>query len=376
MRRIVLVVLIVAAVFHIDATPLASSAEPITIWHIPHPDDETLGMAGGIHQAALEGRRNIVVFYTGGEASGVRASVNALRDAWTHEDAEAAEWLAYLPLKGSAFPNARMTETRAALQVLGVTDDDIIEVALRDGAITHRDALSVMRQLHEQYPEAAHRTTSIYDKHSDHRALARALLALEREVQAAGVEMDIGFYRVYIYYTAQAKRAELHRVRAMPVPDPELKRKALAEFAVWDPSNGRFAIGMQSVPHLFQEAALDPYEYMDIITDQAPPGILRGGDVELALFNDGITVAYRIHPQWRGRIDNSLSTVAPAFAVMRSTLPMAYGVRLYTGVGFAPAGGSFRPYWMTGIDMMQRVMLEYSTNPQVGSWRMGYHFIY
>jgi len=50
----------------------------VTVWHIPHPDDETLGMAGGILAARAAGRRNVVVLYTQGGNSDVRLVLNGV----------------------------------------------------------------------------------------------------------------------------------------------------------------------------------------------------------------------------------------------------------------------------------------------------------
>ena len=130
-----------------------------------------------------------------------------------------------------------------------MNEDCIIVVELPDRALTQQRALTVMRELALLYPAAAHRTTSVYDAHVDHRTLARALYALAQEYRKNGVELDIGFYRVYIYKTPSTRRAAKANVKAVPVVDPDVKRQALAEFFMWDPAAGRFAIGGSRCPN-------------------------------------------------------------------------------------------------------------------------------
>lgn len=370
---VVLCVLIAAG--HVHAASAADSVQPIIIWHIPHPDDETLAMAGSIYAASLAGHRNIVVLYTGGESSVVRLGLNLRLYSPSHRYGSDQTGHGHVYLSAADFARARLNEARAALAVLGVADEDIIEVHLPDGAIAPREVADLMRELHRRYPHAAHRTTSIYDQHADHRNLARALLLLQDEVEAAGLELDVGFYRVYIYDRPTDKRT-LTNVEAVPVAYPEVKRRALAEFGVWDPARGRFAIGMRSVPRLFEAAAADPYEYVDVLSSEGIPAILRIGDIGAILFNDGVGVAYRTDPRWQWRIETPLKTFAPTLSLARNTPPQAYGVRLYAGVGVTAAGTLPQLSWYGGLDLLQRLLVEYTTHPHVGTWRIGYHFLY
>src|SRR5690554_1801997 len=145
------------------------AANDVVIWHIPHPDDETLGMGGSIYRNGQEGKRNIIVFYTGGGASGVRHLLNGRFYSSFLERRLRPEEEGYEPLTVKEFEQARIKESRAALHVLGVKDEDILEVGLKDSALTVGDVISAMEELHRLYPYAAHRTTAISDSYPDHQ---------------------------------------------------------------------------------------------------------------------------------------------------------------------------------------------------------------
>ena len=304
---------------------------PVVIWHIPHPDDEILGMAGGIYESVLAGHHNIVVLYTVGESSLVRVKLVARALMQPLLQPADSGHIVTVPLRAADFGRARLSESIAALSLLGVNEDCIIVVELPDRALTQQRALTVMRELALLYPAAAHRTTSVYDAHVDHRTLARALYALAQEYRKNGVELDIGFYRVYIYKTPSTRRAAKANVKAVPVVDPDVKRQALAEFFMWDPAAGRFAIGGQSVPKLFREAAADPYEYIDDFSLETAPWLLRRGDIRLALYNASVSISYSIRSAWADRLENPYKQLAPAVSRVGNASLSAKGSRAYAG---------------------------------------------
>ena len=273
----------------------SESGRPVTVWHIPHPDDETLGMAGGIMAAAASGERNIVVLYTQGGHSDVRLVLNGLIYCRLHRRYHNPAAEGYEHLDVGAFKAARIAETMAALRHLGIDEDDVILLDFDDGALQLGQVFEVMVELDRLFPGARHRTTSVVDRHQDHKTLARALYRLRELKSAQGVELDVAFYRVYHYGTSPLMRGAARGVQPASVEDPERKRRALAEFGQWEPESGRFAIGMHSVPGLFRAAADDEHEYLDA-SDALPLfGLRSTGRLSVSLFPrvDGPTLPHR-----------------------------------------------------------------------------------
>lgn len=229
-----------------------SEGQATVIWYFPHPDDETVGMAGAIQASYEEGNKNVFVFLTRGANTLVRfMSYGGVDRHLSSEELKAA----------------RVREAVEALEVLGASSEDIVFLDYPDGQLSRKQALDVMRAYSRSYPGASHRTVSIWDPHPDHRAAAAALRMLAAEENG---ELDVRFYRVYIFNAPFTRRGG-PGVLKEAVPDPEAKRRALYAYRTFDPAAGRYAIGGRSVPSLVRAAAIDVYEYRD--TEASP---LRG----------------------------------------------------------------------------------------------------
>jgi len=212
--------------------------EAMTIWYIPHPDDEIIGMAGAIHRSQMDGRENIIIFLTRGGNSLTKFILGLSK-----EELEAA----------------RIRESLAALEVIGVSPTNVFVFT---GPLTRATARQIMYTMHELFPQAAHRTTSIFDPHPDHKLAACALLSVAQE---AAESIDVAFYRVYVYdfpYVSPVLRRGLH-VFPERVLDLTRKRAAIAQLALEDTSQSRYGIARLSTPRLLTEAASDLYEYRD-----------------------------------------------------------------------------------------------------------------
>lgn len=352
----------------------ARPGEEVAIWHIPHPDDETLGMAGAILAEAAAGRRNVVVIYTGGGASAVRHVVNGLIYCTLHQRYHKPEVEGYEPLSVADFTRARLVETLAALEVLGVAREDVWAVGMTDGALQVNAALTIMRALDRRFPDAVHRTTSLSDTHADHRRLARALYLSVEERKAAGKETDARFYGVYQYGLDPDRRG--HGKLTVPVDDPDRKRAALAEFAVWRPEEGRFALGMHSVPRLLEEAASDPYEYVDLQPTVVTSRHLRTRDVALNLFPDGTTLAIALSPRTTIRVGASFRGEPLMPTLVYQAPVFSQSVMLYAGLGLSPEESLGLRMAVAGVEVLGRILLEYrpvkSLDPPGGHLRLGW----
>lgn len=207
---------------------------PPIIWYIAHADDETIFMGGSV--ARNRDRRNILVVLTRG--GGSRAI-----------DKVAARLGRELSLE--EFMRGRERELYAAIAHLGVRPEDVFQHDLPDGAVSVDDAYTIIAEQARQQPRAAHRTLSYIDPHPDHRAAGQAL----RRAHDEGIAEDVLFFLPVPVLAAQ----EFTRA-PLGVADVAAKRAALEEYRLWDPEQGRLAIGSLSVPDLIANQLANPRE--------------------------------------------------------------------------------------------------------------------
>ncbi|MCK0113331.1 GNAT family N-acetyltransferase [Ornithinimicrobium sp. F0845] len=207
---------------------------PVVIWYIPHPDDETIFMGGSI--ASQRERRNVVVLLTDGEASQAIIGTNRKLEE---------------PITLQEFVASRGRELAAAVVQLGVRERDIIRVGLPDGSVTSDEVLRVVRDQARRFPLAAHRTMSYLDVHGDHAAAGAGL----REAHRRGIVQDVQFHLpVPQVIDERATWVAFER------PAVEAKLAALREYCVWDPEQGRYAVGRRSVSELIAHYRRRPDE--------------------------------------------------------------------------------------------------------------------
>ncbi len=219
------------------------------IWYLPHPDDETIGMADAIYQSVQAGNRNYFIYFTKGENSLARHSV---------KDANGKRY----ELSKEEFGRARVREALASLEVLGVESHQVIFFDYPDGAVPSSAAKETMRFFSSLYPGSIHRTVSQHDPHEDHQTLAKALAQVSADDETIYAE----FFHVYIYRNEKLMD-EMERRRVL---NPETKGKSLAEFSRFDPEAGRFAIAMISTPDLIEAALASAYEFVDPMGGKVP----------------------------------------------------------------------------------------------------------
>ncbi|OLT45073.1 hypothetical protein BJF86_10555 [Serinicoccus sp. CNJ-927] len=196
----------------------------VSVWYVPHPDDESIFMGGSI--AALPDHRHVLVLLTAGEGS---QAIHSLRRR-LGQDIGLEEFVA-----------ARDREFVAAVQRLGVDPRDVHRAGRPDGGLSEDAVLDVIRRHARRHPRAAHRTMSYLDPHTDHATAGRALRRAHRE----GLVRDAGFYLpVPQVVDERADRVTLSEAARAA------KKAALAEYRLWDPEQGRYAIGRRSVSEL------------------------------------------------------------------------------------------------------------------------------
>ncbi|WP_131106290.1 PIG-L family deacetylase [Ornithinimicrobium sufpigmenti] len=181
-------------------------------------------------------RRTIVVSLTSGGSSAVLPWVNErLGQQVSKEDLE----------------RSRIGDLRRAVQHLGVRPLDVHVMDLPDGGLSPELVGEVVEEMSRRYPRASHRTMTWLDPHPDHAAAGEAV----RRAHRAGVIEDSLFHvPVDVLEESVGSPVQLSTAAC------DAKRAALAEYRVWDPFAGRYAIGLLSVPDLIAKQAVEPHE--------------------------------------------------------------------------------------------------------------------
>ncbi|MFO0761415.1 MAG: PIG-L family deacetylase [Byssovorax sp.] len=215
----------------------------------PHPDDESIGMAGAILAARAKGRPVFIELMTHGEASGARRKLDdGAGDRWhpgLHE----------YPLSRVEFGEARVRElidAAARLDVTGVVINDFPNGGLVDTDVLGRidvwlarglPGLSLAGTAGPQDPESPGGKP-----HPDHVAVWDALVA-------SGAD-DVRGYLIYDHLAHGG-----HPSASVSIaPFCAQKAAALDAYGVWEPERGRYAIGFHSVRSLIHAAQKDCVE--------------------------------------------------------------------------------------------------------------------
>lgn len=219
------------------------------VYFSPHPDDETIGMAGSIRQHVEAGRDVFVELLTHGEASGVRT---VLADGGTcawHPGSHA------YTLTPAELGDARILEFLQAVTTLGVRGVFISDFP--DGSLLRTDVdTRVQHWLSLSVPVSLKSPTGgVHDPasgagHPDHQATWDALVG-------SGAP-DVRGYLVYHYFYGNGVDYSTRDI----TPWCGFKQAALGSYQVWDPSAGRYAVGYHSVATIIDIASAGCEEYV------------------------------------------------------------------------------------------------------------------
>ncbi len=244
--------------------PLCGRYEKPIVFFAPHPDDESIGMAGAIRESVGQRRAVFVELMTHGEMSKARATLDdGGKDSW-HPGKH------HYKLSTQEFGDARVREFLEAALRLGVTGVRIH--GFKNGGLTPADVSATIRywidRAKDDDTELSLRGTAgaqdPQDKnglpHPDHKAVWDALAA-------SGVE-DVQGYCIYNYAEKKCTPDEIHDIS----PWCADKRAVLESYKLWDPDVGRFAVGEHSVRDLIAKAGSNCHEYIVYPRANAAPG--------------------------------------------------------------------------------------------------------
>ena len=232
----------------------------ITVYLVPHQDDELYTWGIDIANRTLAGENVAVILLTDGAACGARLLLGNGGSCVEIGDFHG------LTLDKAACTQARDREFTESCMSLGVPEGNIHFALqrLRDLSITEEAGLSEIRRILQAYPFAricAHApryevsSEGAIDEsappHRDHRVLGKALDAMLRQGAVAWAEFCIEFYDIERFREANplTQVEERHAADgAQPLLDA-----ALAAYKKWDPDNGRYAFGWHTGPELHDQ---------------------------------------------------------------------------------------------------------------------------
>lgn len=241
----------------------------------PHPDDETIGMGGHIAQRArVDGPRPMVLFVFDARPSARQVQIYTGKKVCPWHGV--AHQFAQVTAEGMNLSRSRRIEANRAVLALGAdfTYLDIPEEMVSDDfGLACRCVDEAVQRYAGAHPDAVHHFPAgpgdvhagLGTGHRSHEAVWRAGRALE-EVQRQQPVGWMGpprvlFHQVYAYTQPPEQRG-----LAIPLSDVDLatKRRAMDEYRRWDPTIGQLAYGYHSVPELFDAAAADAHEYLEM----------------------------------------------------------------------------------------------------------------
>jgi LmbE family N-acetylglucosaminyl deacetylase len=231
--------------------PVCPPYDRPAVFFSPHQDDESIGMSGSIAAEVAAGRQVFLELMTGGQESAARITLaNGGRDSW-HPGRHTYS------LTIAQFSLARTKEfldAAARLHVTGVFLNGFEENHLTTDQVTRRvnfwkrwggDGLSLHGTAGAEDPGSP-----TIGPHPDHVAVWTAL-------NQSGVR-DITGHLIYQYRTHLGTYDERVDFTGLC----QARQNALAAYKVWNPSQGRYAIGYHSVRTLFDSSAADCAEYL------------------------------------------------------------------------------------------------------------------
>lgn len=208
---------------------------------LAHQDDEMF-FAGSLRRYVNSGRPVYAVIVTDGAGSVVRRS---------------------LGLSSQAFSAARNREVFASMRTIGVLPERIIFAnpngmigasvpKYNDTLLSVEKAQAAIARIYDQVGNGTYITLAsgpgeAHFRNPDHWNLQKALQ------QFKGIQEKIYFSDI---------GSEKSETIELTAGEQRVKQNALQSYYVWDPSQGRYAIGKRSVPYLLNHWQTSTVEYM------------------------------------------------------------------------------------------------------------------
>lgn len=235
-------------------THTAAPGDPVVLFVVAHPDDETLAASVAIAEHSAAALDVHLLWLTDGEGSGAITHINGSTTStwWGVLHDPAAE--GYAPLTPADLAAARIREGTNAVRALtsGLGPVTIHRASLPDGGVTQAAAeaaiLAVADQVAPGQPVRLKTHSHIVDDHADHRAAGDAARALK-----TADPVRFGDLRHYILppYWTDPRLSQV--TEAWDLPGAGIAPRVLNAircYGAWAPPE-TYAIGEHSVPAMF-----------------------------------------------------------------------------------------------------------------------------
>ena len=229
------------------------------LYFVAHQDDELLNTGVLLSdEAEIYPDDTYVILCTDGGGSGVINVLGDGKDCWLHKGAH------LYPLTREEFSRARDREFTESCRLLGVKAENIIIHESRglDGSLSVEAAESIITDVLSRFSEEkefrirAVSSLFIGRQNPDHRAIA---LSCERLFEK-------GLFSEMLLVTDSCFEGDCREL----FPDIQFRKKIASEkgfekikaaascYGIWEPENGRFAIGWHSVKGEFEWIVKNP----------------------------------------------------------------------------------------------------------------------
>lgn len=243
------------------------------LFFIPHQDDEVLSFAVDITNQLDKGYDVHIILMTDGSASNYKNILNREIQcgllAYSNNPTEEGYELNNIKVNGfdeETFIKYRNAEFLSAVIDLGVKKQNIhiLEKPEKDRHLTKDNSIKIMKKFLSMFPDAEI-NTFYYDsisgkRHKDHVVLGETA----KELYDNGSIKTVKYYlEPYSYQNFKAERPKI----GISTHKPNRKQKdrivkALKEYCIWDPKNGKFAIGYYSMQNAFENSINKPVSYI------------------------------------------------------------------------------------------------------------------
>ena len=219
------------------------------IYYIPHQDDEILSMGAALRRDIVKGKEVYILLLSDGSTSSIFEPIN-----------ERLEEEGYPTLTREEFSKARTREMKKSLEELGFNLDNFYETnIIDDGSVTPEVVYEEGNKLIQKLNGGKYHHKTLGDFEFEENGTHLASFKGVKKIAEESGDPASFFYGVLV-----EKLEPLPKNKIKPETKEDLERieKALNSYNRWDPKNGFYAIGYQSVRYAFDRELEDPTSYI------------------------------------------------------------------------------------------------------------------
>ncbi|KAM3589735.1 hypothetical protein VKS41_000589 [Umbelopsis sp. WA50703] len=255
-----------------QALKSSSNTTPISIYYIPHQDDDAIAFSLPIAADIAQNTFIQVHLISDGANHALQQLMSSgLQYCKWHETNHT------FPLTDDDISRIRTQEFLASMAALRVPTENIHLMNLHDYQIPSAWTADLYTQLknnvkqtildnNSKYPNASHRCSSgFFDFDGPRNAIHLACwdAAVEITNQNLMGKGQFVFYRTYVFYQSPPDRqAEMKANMSQYLPE---HKESIQTYQAYDSANGKYALGMHSVPILLNNTVIDGTVYIDFL---------------------------------------------------------------------------------------------------------------